>query len=169
MKNSNPTKQPSPTPDERPDWDDYFLNLADLAATRSTCLRRQVGAILVSNHQVLATGYNGAPRGLKHCLELGCLRERLKVPSGQRQEICRAIHAEQNAILQSARYGTPVRETTLYCTTQPCATCAKLLLNLEVCRMVVRGPYPDELALNLLDEAGFTRSLMKNYIVWIKS
>lgn len=156
----------SKSTDSRPTWDDYFLNLAELAATRSTCRRRQVGALLVSNHRVLATGYNGSPRGLGHCLELGCLRDQMEVPSGQRQEICRAIHAEQNAILQAAKHGITIGEATLYCTNQPCVTCAKLLLNLEIRRLVVRSSYPDELARTLLREAGFVDHLSGKYIVW---
>ncbi len=153
---------------ERPDWDEYFLRLAELAATRSTCLRRQVGAILVSNRRVLATGYNGAPRGLPHCREVGCLREQLKIPSGQRHEICRAIHAEQNAILQAAQYGVAVKAATFYCTNQPCAICAKLILNLDVNRLVLRSAYPDELATALLREAGFVESAKSEFIVWTR-
>ncbi len=153
----------------RPGWDEYFLRLAELAATRSTCLRRQVGAVLVSGRRVLATGYNGAPKGLPHCLEVGCLREQLKIPSGQRHEMCRAIHAEQNAILQAAQYGVAVKAATLYCTNQPCAICAKLLLNLDVNRMVLRSSYPDELAMGLLKEAGFTPQAGAGFSVWSKA
>lgn len=152
----------------RPDWDEYFMNLADLAATRSTCLRRQVGAIIVSEHRVLATGYNGAPKNLPHCLEVGCKREELKIPSGQRQEICRAIHAEQNAIIQAAQHGVPVKDATVYCTNQPCSTCAKMILNLDVNRIVFRSPYPDELAVNLLEEAGFAQEQANGLQVWKK-
>jgi len=154
--------------DERPGWDEYFLSLAELAATRSTCLRRRVGALLVADRRVLATGYNGPPRGLPHCREAGCLRESLQVPSGQRHEICRAIHAEQNAILQAAHYGVPIREATLYCTHQPCAICAKLILNLDIHRLVLRGDYPDQLALDLLREGGFARAGAGEITVWHK-
>ncbi len=153
-------------PDHRPDWDEYFLRLAELAATRSTCLRRRVGAILVAGRRVLATGYNGAPKDLPHCLEVGCLRERLKIPSGQRHEICRAIHAEQNAILQAAQYGVAVKSATLYCTNQPCAICTKLILNLDIQRLVLRSAYPDELALALLREAGFQQSEKAGLLIW---
>lgn len=153
----------------RPDWDEYFLRLAELAATRSTCLRRQVGAVLVSGRRVLATGYNGAPRGLPHCLEVGCLREKLQIPSGQRHEICRAIHAEQNAILQAAQYGVAVKAATLYCTNQPCAICAKLILNLDVSRLVLRDSYPDQLAESLLGEAGFAPLERGGLTIWSKA
>ena len=152
--------------DERPGWDEYFMNLAALAATRSTCLRRQVGALLVADRRVLATGYNGPPRGLPHCQEAGCLRESLNIPSGQRHEMCRGIHAEQNTILQAAQHGVPVRRATLYCTHQPCAICAKLILNLDVRRLVLHGDYPDELALKLLGEAGFVREENGLLTVW---
>ena len=150
----------------RPDWDEYFLCLADLAATRSTCLRRQVGALLVADHRVLATGYNGAPQGMEHCLELGCLREKLEIPSGERHEMCRAIHAEQNAIIQAAKHGVSTRGATLYCTTQPCIICAKMLINLEVKHMVFRQSYPDELSGNILVEAGFALSALGNNFYW---
>ena len=139
----------------RPDWDEYFLSLAELAATRSTCLRRAVGAVLTADQRVLATGYNGPPRGLPHCREAGCLRAALNVPSGQRHEICRGLHAEQNAILQAAHYGVAIRRATLYCTYQPCSICAKLVLNLDIPRLVLCGTYPDDLALDLFREAGF--------------
>jgi len=163
------TSIPMASKQRRPDWDEYFMRLADLAATRSTCLRRQVGAILVSGHRVLATGYNGAPKGLPHCLDAGCKREELKIPSGQRQEICRAIHAEQNAIIQAAQHGVPVKNATVYCTNQPCSTCAKMILNLEVDRIVFRSTYPDDLAVSLLNEAGFERAEENGLFVWRKN
>lgn len=152
----------------RPNWDEYFMSLTDLAATRSTCLRRQVGAIIVSGHRVLATGYNGAPKDLPHCLEAGCKREELKIPSGQRQEICRAIHAEQNAIIQAAQHGVPIKDATVYCTTQPCSTCAKMILNLDVRRIVFRSSYPDDLALSLLTDAGFVQADENGFHIWLK-
>jgi dCMP deaminase len=158
-----------PGPEGRPGWDEYFLSLAELAATRSTCLRRQVGALLVADRRVLSTGYNGPARGLAHCREAGCLRETLNIPSGQRHELCRAIHAEQNAILQAAHHGVRIRRATLYCTHQPCAICAKLLLNLDVIRLVLRGAYADELALNLLREGGFVMEKAGDVIVWTKN
>ena len=168
---SGHTGQPvpgSPDPGRRPDWDEYFLRLAELAATRATCLRRQVGAVLVAERRVLATGYNGAPKGLPHCLDVGCLRASLGVPSGQRHEICRGIHAEQNAILQAAQHGVAVKGATLYCTHQPCAICAKLLLNLDVPRMVLRTGYPDELAVTLFTEAGFIQKEHEGFSSWVK-
>jgi dCMP deaminase len=125
-------------------------------AERSTCLRRRVGALIVLEKRILATGYNGAPSGLRHCAETGCLREQLKVPSGERQEICRALHAEQNAIIQAASHGVPIRGATLYCTTQPCVTCAKMIINSEIRRVMFEGDYPDTLALEMLNESGVT-------------
>jgi dCMP deaminase len=125
-------------------------------AERSTCLRRRVGALIVMEKRILATGYNGAPSGLRHCAETGCLREKLKVPSGERQEICRALHAEQNAIIQAARHGVPICDATLYCTTQPCVTCAKMIINADIRRVMFEGDYPDTLALEMLNEAGIT-------------
>lgn len=139
---------------ERPSWDAYFMELAHVVAKRSTCLRRSVGALLVRDKHILATGYNGAPTGLPHCAEVGCLRERLGIPSGERQELCRGLHAEQNAIIQGALHGVSVHGSTLYCTTQPCITCAKMLINAGVVRVVYEGEYDDELAVELLHEAG---------------
>jgi dCMP deaminase len=138
----------------RPSWDEYFMSIVELVKTRSTCLRRQVGALIVKDKRILATGYNGAPVGCKHCLDLGCIREELKVPSGQRHEICRATHAEQNAIAQAAYSGISVKDGTLYVTTQPCVLCAKLAINAGITKIVFRGDYPDELAMELLKEAG---------------
>lgn len=125
-----------------------------LAATRSTCLRRQVGAALVKDKRVLTTGYNGAPRGMAHCLEVGCMREQMKIPSGERHELCRAIHAEQNAIIQAATSGTSIYGATLYCTTFPCVLCAKMLINSGVKKIYVNDSYPDRLSQQMLDEAG---------------
>ena len=141
-------------PDARPSWDDYFMNLAEQVATRTTCLRRAVGAVIVKDNRILTTGYNGTPAGMRHCSEVGCLREQLEVPSGQRQEICRGLHAEQNAIIQAARYGIDIRDTSIYITTQPCITCAKMLINAGVKEIIYKNPYPDELALAMLEEAG---------------
>lgn len=138
----------------RPTWDEYFMELASVVARRSTCLRRNVGAIMVRGKRILTTGYNGAPAGLAHCLERGCLREEQGIPSGQRHELCRAIHAEQNAIIQAALHGIGLEGSTLYCTHHPCAQCAKMLINAGIKRIFYRGEYPDELARQLLDEAG---------------
>lgn len=141
-------------PSTRPNWDEYFMQIAFLVAQRSTCLRRQVGAVLVSNRRLLATGYNGAPQGLAHCAEVGCLRERMGIPSGERQELCRGLHAEQNAIIQAAVYGVALHDVTCYCTIQPCLTCAKMLVNANVRRIVFAGDYPDPIAREILEEAG---------------
>ncbi len=138
----------------RPSWDEYFLGISKQVATRSTCLRRQVGAILVRDKRILATGYNGAPRGIKHCEEAGCLRTQQKVPSGERQELCRALHAEMNAFLQAADFGVPTEGSTLYATVYPCSLCAKMAINAGVKRIVVLGDYPDGLAKEILNEAG---------------
>jgi dCMP deaminase len=141
-------------PSRRPSWDEYFMRIAMLAATRSTCLRRQVGAVIVKNKKVLATGYNGSPAGLKHCLEIGCLREELKIPSGQRHELCRAIHAEQNAIIQAATSGISIEGGTLYSTTFPCILCAKMLINARIREIFVGEGYPDDLSKSMIEESG---------------
>jgi dCMP deaminase len=141
--------------DRRPSWDEYFMEICHVVATRSTCLRRQVGAMLVSDRRILSTGYNGAPKGMKHCADLGgCYREQMKVPSGERQELCRALHAEQNAIIQAAVHGVKLENVTAYCTTMPCVTCAKMLINADVKRIVYEADYPDELSRQMLSEAG---------------
>ena len=140
--------------EERPGWDPYFMRMSELVATRSTCLRRKVGALLVRDRRILATGYNGAPAGLSHCEELGCLREQLEIPSGERHELCRGIHAEQNAIIQAALFGVSTENATLYCTTKPCIICTKMLINAKVRRFVVAEMYPDDLADSFMKEAG---------------
>ena len=145
---------PKSTGDQRPDWDTYFMTLCHVVAERSTCLRRKVGALLVANHHILATGYNGAPQGLPHCTQVGCLREQRGIPSGERQELCRGLHAEQNAIIQAAVHGVALQDVTCYSTTQPCITCAKMLTNANVTRIVYQGNYPDELATEMLEAAG---------------
>ena len=137
----------------RPSWDEYFLEMANLVAKRSTCLRRSVGAVLVKEKRILATGYNGAPSGLKHCFEIGCMRQKLKVPSGERHELCRALHAEQNALIQSSLYGISVKGSTLYSTTQPCVICAKMLINAGIIEIVIAEGYPDKMAMDFLKEA----------------
>jgi len=138
----------------RPDWDTYFLDIVELVSRRSTCLRRAVGAGLVRDRRILATGYNGAPSKLKHCLEIGCLREKLKVPSGERHELCRGLHAEQNAVIQAALHGVSAKGSTLYCTNHPCVICAKMIINAGVARIVIRDGYHDKLAAQMLREAG---------------
>lgn len=139
---------------ERPSWDDYFMEIARVVAKRSTCLRRRVGAVVVLEKRILTTGYNGAPTGLAHCLEVGCLREKMGIPSGERHELCRGLHAEQNAIIQAAVWGISIKGATLYVTCQPCALCAKMLINAGIKKIVYEGEYPDELAMELLSEAG---------------
>jgi dCMP deaminase len=138
---------------QRPTWDEYFLDIARLVATRSTCLRRQVGGVLVKDKRILATGYNGPPSGLPHCLDVGCLRERMGVPSGERHELCRGLHAEQNAILQAAFHGISIKGATLYCTHHPCIICSKMLINAGISKIVYLEGYPDPLAKEMLDEA----------------
>ena len=139
--------------DERPSWDDYFLEIAAVVAKRSTCLRRHVGAVIVRDRQIISTGYNGAPSGIRHCSEVGCLRERLHVPSGERHELCRGLHAEQNAIIQAALHGVSTKGGTLYCTNHPCSICAKMLINAGIIRIVVNGDYHDQLSEEMLSEA----------------
>ena len=138
----------------RPSWDEYFMDMAVLTAKRSTCLRRQVGAVIVKDKHIIATGYNGAPRGVPHCDEKGgCLRQQLNVPSGERHELCRALHAEQNAIIQAATLGQSIEGGTIYVTNQPCVICAKMIINAGISRIVVKEGYPDELAVEILREA----------------
>ena len=138
---------------KRPGWDEYFLSIANLVSHRSTCLRRRVGAVLVKNKRILATGYNGAPSNIKHCKKTGCLREKLKIPSGQRHELCRGLHAEQNAFLQAALHGVSVEGATIYATIQPCIICAKMLINAGIKEIVIRSHYPDKMAKEFLKEA----------------
>ena len=134
--------------------DVYFAEIADLVSSRSTCLRNQVGAVLVKESQILSTGYNGAPAGQKDCLELGCLRDELNIPSGERHEICRAIHAEQNVIIQAALHGVSLEGSTIYCTHTPCVLCAKMLVNAKIKRFVSFGKYSDNTFIDLFKEAG---------------
>lgn len=140
--------------DFRPSWNAYFMSIAYLIAKRSTCLRRKVGALLVKDKRILSTGYNGAPSGFKHCLDIGCLRDELKIISGEQHEKCRAIHAEQNAIIQAALHGVSIKEATLYCTNQPCIICAKMLINAGIVKIYYSGGYPDDMAMEMLKEAG---------------
>ena len=139
---------------ERPGWDEYFMQITQLVATRSTCMRRQVGALLVKEKNIMATGYNGVPSGITHCDVTGCLREQLKVPSGERQELCRGLHAEQNAIIQAAKHGASIAGSTLYCTDSPCIICSKMLINAGVVEVIFGRGYPDSLSLEMLAEAG---------------
>lgn len=138
----------------RPKLDEYFLKLAMLVAERSTCLRHNVGAVAVMDKHVLSTGYNGAPAGCHDCTELGCLRDELGIPSGTRHEVCRAVHAEQNAIIQAAYHGTSLKGATLYCTHTPCILCAKMIVNAGIKRVVSFRDYADRSFVELFNEAG---------------
>lgn len=138
---------------DRPTWEDYFMEITSLVAKRSTCLRRQVGAILVIEKRILATGYNGAPSGLAHCLEIGCLREKNQIPSGERHELCRGLHAEQNAIIQAAYHGIRIKGATLYCTNLPCIICTKMIINAGIKEVIYASGYADPLAQEMLLEA----------------
>jgi dCMP deaminase len=138
----------------RPSWEEYFMEIARLVARRSTCLRRQVGAVVVKEKNILATGYNGTPSGITHCSEVGCLRQKLGVPSGERHELCRGLHAEQNAIIQAAKHGTNIAESTLYTTHSPCIICSKMIINAGIRRIVYLEGYPDALATEMLGESG---------------
>jgi len=135
-------------------WPDYFMRIAHLVAERSTCLRRRVGAIAVKDNRILATGYNGAPAGLAHCLDIGCLREKMGIPSGERHELCRGLHAEQNVIIQAAVHGIPLKGAEIFCTTQPCLICTKMLINSSITAIYFAAGYPDALAREMLEEAG---------------
>jgi dCMP deaminase len=138
----------------RPDWDTYFLSIAKVVASRSTCMRRKVGAVLVKDRQILSTGYNGAPKGITHCEEAGCLREELGIPSGERHEICRGSHAEINAIAQAAYAGVSTAGCWLYCTHEPCVYCTKALLNCGCSRIVFINSYPDQIAREIISQSG---------------
>jgi dCMP deaminase len=145
----------------RLDSDDYFLKIASVVAERSTCRRHHVGAVAVRDKHILATGYNGAPSGLKDCLELGCLRDELGIPSGTRQEICRGIHAEQNVIIQASLHGVNLEGSTIYATHSPCILCAKMLANAKIKRYVSFGKYNDNAFVDLFREAGIKVDIKK--------
>jgi dCMP deaminase len=138
----------------RPSWPQYFMDITRLVSKRSTCLRRSVGAILVKDKRILATGYNGAPAGLKHCEEVGCLRADSGVPSGMRQELCRGLHAEQNVIIQAAYHGITIQGATLYCTNKPCVICSKMIINAGIQKIYYEEGYNDPLSDQMLAEAG---------------
>lgn len=140
--------------EDRPSWSAYFRSIAQLVAQRSTCTRRKVGAILVRDKRVVATGYNGVPSGIRHCAEVGCLRAKLNVPSGERHELCRGLHAEQNAIIQAATHGVSIIGCDLYCTNMPCSICAKMLINAQIRRIFYGDGYADPLGEEMLAEAG---------------
>ena len=138
----------------RPSWERYFMDITNLVAKRSTCKRRGVGAVIVKDKRILSTGYNGAPTGVSHCIDIGCLREDLNVASGERHELCRGIHAEQNAIIQAAFHGVSVRDASLFCTNQPCSICAKMIINAGIQKIYYRSGYSDPLALEMIAESG---------------
>ena len=132
------------------------MSIAELVAQRATCIRRQVGAVLVRDKRIITTGYNGVPTGISHCLDVGCLREKQNIPSGERHELCRGLHAEQNAIIQAAVHGVSLEGAILYCTNQPCAICSKMLINVRLEKILYRSGYADELAIEMLSEAGIS-------------
>ncbi len=144
------------TADARPSWEAYFMDIARRVARRSTCLRRAVGAVIVKEKRILTTGYNGAPAGLRHCLEVGCLRADRHIPSGERHELCRGIHAEQNAIIQAAYHGVSIRDGALFCTNMPCAICAKMIINAGIRTIYYGQEYEDTISRGLFEEAGVT-------------
>lgn len=139
---------------ERPSWEAYFMEIAMLVAKRSTCMRRSVGAVIVKDRRILSTGYNGAPSGIRHCRETGCLREQLQVPSGERHELCRGIHAEQNAIIQAAYHGVSIRKASLFCTNLPCSICAKMIINAGIVQIYYLSGYADRMSMEMFSEAG---------------
>jgi len=139
--------------ENRPSWEEYFMDIAFLVAKRSTCLRRAVGALIIKDKRILATGYNGAPSGIRHCGEVGCLRETMNIKSGQRHELCRGIHAEQNAIIQAAYHGVQIKGASLYCTNLPCSICTKMIINAGIKKIYYHEGYADELSKGMLAEA----------------
>ena len=141
------------TKGSRPSWETYFMDIAELVAKRSTCLRRAVGSVVVKDKRILSTGYNGAPTGIKHCIDIGCLREKLNIASGERHELCRGIHAEQNAIIQAAFHGVSIKGSTLFCTNQPCLICAKMIINAGIIKIYYRDGYADPMAREMFKEA----------------
>lgn len=141
---------------ERPSWDEYFIKITREVSHRSTCLRRQVGAVIVDDKHILTTGFNGVPRKIEHCATVGCLRMANKVPSGERHELCRGLHAEMNALLQAAKYGIKISGSTIYTTTYPCVLCAKMIINSNIQRVVTMEDYPDKLAKEMFAEAEIT-------------
>lgn len=139
---------------DRPSWDDYFMKIAEDVATRSTCIRRSVGAIIVKEKRILATGYNGAPTDISHCTPETCLRTKYNVPSGERHELCRGLHAEQNAIIQAAYHGASIKDAVIYVTHQPCSICTKMLINAGIKKIFCKSPYKDPLAEEMIRESG---------------
>lgn len=146
---------------QRPSWDKYFMKIAEDVSTRSTCIRRQVGAVIVKDKRMLTTGYNGVPAGITHCTKETCLRTRYNVPSGERHELCRGLHAEQNAIIQAAYYGVSIKGAKIYVTHQPCSICTKMLINSGIEAFVYKYPYNDPLSLEMIKEAGIICQTME--------
>ena len=139
---------------QRPSWETYFMDITNLVAKRSTCRRRSVGAVLVKDKRILATGYNGAPSGIAHCIDIGCLREEMEIASGERHELCRGIHAEQNAIIQAALHGVSIKDATLFCTNLPCSICAKMIVNAGIRTIYFQSGYADPMSADMLKAAG---------------
>lgn len=143
----------APVPNDRPSWHAYFMGICDLVASRATCTRRKVGAVLVKEKRILCSGYNGAPALVPHCSVTGCLRSQLNVPSGEKHELCRGVHAEQNVIIQAACHGIPVNESVLYCTHQPCSICAKMIINAGIKKVYYKDGYDDPATRYMFDKA----------------
>jgi dCMP deaminase len=141
---------------KRPDWDSYFMEIAQIVSKRSTCKRRSVGALIVKEKRILSTGYNGAPTGLKHCIEAGCLREKLNIASGERHELCKGLHAEQNAVIQAAHHGVSISSAHIYSTHLPCSICIKMIINAGITKVFYANGYPDSLSMEIIEESGIT-------------
>ena len=139
---------------DRPSWDDYFMKIATDVSSRATCIRRKVGAVIVKDKWIISTGYNGVPMGIPHCTPVTCLRNLYNVPSGERHELCRGLHAEQNAIIQAALHGVAINGAIIYVTNQPCSICTKMLINSGIKKFIYRDPYPDPLAEEMVLQAG---------------
>ncbi len=148
--------------DNRPSWEDYFMDIAVLVSKRSTCIRRSVGAVIIKDKRILSTGYNGAPSGISHCLDVGCLRETMDIPSGERHELCRGTHAEQNAIIQAALYGVSIKDATVFCTNLPCSICAKMIINAGIKKIVYLYGYADSMSRDMLEEADINLIKLEN-------
>lgn len=152
----------------RPEWDEYFMEMAILASSRSTCIRRQVGAVAVKDKRVLCTGYNGSPPNTKHCTEIGCLRDKLEIPSGTMHEKCRATHAEQNVIIQAALHGIPLNNSDIYCTHQPCSICMKMIAGAQPARLLYLNEYPDDETFYILKQLARKNETRKDNVTeWI--
>ncbi len=145
----------------RPSWDEYFMKIAKDVSERATCIRRKVGAVIVKDKRILSTGYNGAPAGITHCTNETCLRTLNNIPSGERHELCRGLHAEQNAIIQAALHGVSINNASIYITNQPCSICTKMLINSGIKRFIYREPYNDALAMEMMKEANISALIME--------